>query len=664
MEKEMASITVDDGLGPHRLEASYLIAIGISLTSNVMSDHDELKWECASCTYLNYPSAILCTMCRSSKNHSSPCINEPPSTSGDDWKKFDARNERWSCSACTYLNVLKARTCSVCSSKRPEYLNSKPELEDTPQIDDKGFDLSKALNKWDCSMCTYKNWPAVKSCVICRTPRQIVEIGDDDLVPLSPIQSTEKERRSPNSFETMEPLQRYLICLQKTVDTGCISFLEAVYQLICLDDDNVDRILHYLYNYSEQNRKITALESSLFNQLADFDNTIFYNRSFVDMLDFRDQNYLSNIPVEYYNSSPSVQFPGSVSSDGSDEIHARIREDIFNDLDLCRMTNSSALFNVPEVVYDLREWLIHRDKRGILMNFDENHLMYTICGSDTHNPSTNLGQERYAPLILRNRGGGHSLVDAVSQALWGVIDKNNLLRGAVYRTLFAQEIRFRAYWESWILKLGLNLCVYALQRYWENVLDCHEPGSAMEQIHILVLAQILNRPIVVLPIESSKANMIPRCDKSVKEKHPMEGFYPQLAVFNNYRLCRPLFLCYANGCFHAVILPPPQRSPVFGKIKADRAKRVFRYLRCPSFPLEHYVQFAVNDAETLEFIKFGLVVDVDSEGNRWIYHSSFIVPKDSEMATEKDSGTILWHRWMASHFPRKNFDLKRLFLFF
>lgn len=99
-----------------------------------MSDHDELKWECASCTYLNYPSAILCTMCRSSKNHSSPCINEPPSTSGDDWKKFDARNERWSCSACTYLNVLKARTCSVCSSKRPEYLNSKPELEDTPQI--------------------------------------------------------------------------------------------------------------------------------------------------------------------------------------------------------------------------------------------------------------------------------------------------------------------------------------------------------------------------------------------------------------------------------------------------------------------------------------------------------------------------------------------------
>lgn len=85
------------------------------------------------------------------------------------------------------------------------------------------------------------------------------------------------------------------------------------------------------------------------------------------------------------------------------------------------------------------------------------------------------------------------------------------------------------------------------------------------QIHILVLAQILNRPIVVLPIESSKANMIPRCDKSVKEKHPMEGFYPQLAVFNNYRLCRPLFLCYANGCFHAVILPPPQRSPVFGR---------------------------------------------------------------------------------------------------
>lgn len=60
------------------------------------------------------------------------------------------------------------------------------------------------------------------------------------------------------------------------------------------------------------------------------------------------------------------------------------------------------------------------------------------------------------------------------------------------------------------------------------------------------------------------------------------------------------------------------------------------------------MQFAVNDAETLEFIKFGLVVDVDSEGNRWIYHSSFIVPKDSEMATEKDSGTILWRKFFPS----------------
>lgn len=82
------------------------------------------------------------------------------------------------------------------------------------------------------------------------------------------------------------------------------------------------------------------------------------------------------------------------------------------------------------------------------------------------------------------------------------------------------------------------------------------------QIHILVLAQVLNRPIIVFPIESSKLNPFPARDRRRDGwKHPVEGFYPQLPGLNNYRLCPPLLLGYMNGNFHALVLPP---RPIVG----------------------------------------------------------------------------------------------------
>lgn len=73
---------------------------------------------------------------------------------------------------------------------------------------------------------------------------------------------------------------------------------------------------------------------------------------------------------------------------------------------------------------------------------------------------------------------------------------------------------------------------------------------------------MLNRPIIVFPIESSKLNPFPARDgRSDGWKHPVEGFYPQLPGLNNYRLCPPLLLGYTNGNFYALVLPP---RPVIG----------------------------------------------------------------------------------------------------
>lgn len=80
-----------------------------------------------------------------------------------------------------------------------------------------------------------------------------------------------------------------------------------------------------------------------------------------------------------------------------------------------------------------------------------------------------------------------------------------------------------------------------------------------------MLAQVLNRPIIVLPVEASRLSSM-RDGSRKNVKHYMEGFYPQLPGLSNYRLCAPILLGYSNGNFHALVLPPPMRSPALGII--------------------------------------------------------------------------------------------------
>ncbi|VBB27796.1 unnamed protein product [Acanthocheilonema viteae] len=204
------------------------------------------------------------------------------------------------------------------------------------------------------------------------------------------------------------------------------------------------------------------------------------------------------------------------------------------------------------------------------------------------------------------------------------------------------ETNFRSRWATSLMKLGLNFDIWMMQRHWSSIIECNDPGFPLEQIHILVLAQVLNRPIIVFPIESSKFPA--RDGRPGGWKHPVEGFYPQLPGLNMYRLCPPLLLGYTNGNFYALILPP---RPAVGRVDPGRPSRIYRYIRCPPYPLTEYVQF-VNDAKEAEdFIKDNIVVDVDCNGQQWIYHSTF-----GSSHTKNDLGFLLWKDWIKTHFPK------------
>lgn len=674
-----------------------------------MANDGESKWECPQCTYLNYLSASICTMCRTLRR--SVFITEPPCTSTAACASEDPPSNRWPCPDCTYMNVLQAQRCIFCSHARPSSYDDKVK-EEIAAKDELAVDveqvnrLSKALLKWDCLQCTYKNWPAVKHCTMCGSPKDLPPLCNNEGWSSSSSKKTNEVERHGSSASTgpgskdldrgslhsektgnnkilnadnnvdaklkgdgewksglgapdtkntlvvtndeKRPiLEKYLHLLRRTVDTGCASFLEAVAELINPECESDEKLLEYIYHYGEGNRKVTIFESVLFDEFEQGERS-FYNLTLLDFLRLRRRPKLVDIPRFFIESATfTVVLPGLSGEDRAEQIHKNLRDFTRVDYDMSRIANNNSMFALPNAFYDIRSWIASGENNlRVIMDFDDRQVMSTVCCLDAFSLSAPVGRNLYAPLALRNRGGGHSLVDAVSQGLWGVVDKDNLLRESIFHALCMKETLFRSRWATSLS--GLNFDIWTMQRYWTSIMECHEPGSPLEQIHILVLAQILNRPIIVFPIESSKLNVFPARDGHRSGvKHPVEGFYPQLPGMNNYRLCAPLLLGYTNGNFHALILPPPLRSPVLNRIDMSRWTRVFRYIRCPPIPLTHYVQFATSDKEAEEFVRDGLVIDVDSSGQQWLYHSAFTFP-----LPKPELGTLLWKDWLIYHFPR------------
>lgn len=655
-------------------------------------DSDGEKWACSQCTYLNYQKAKVCTMCRNPRH--SLFITEPPNTSSASCTTAEtSSSKRWPCPDCTYLNVLKSRHCAVCSCNRPGAYSLEAGRKSPSEIDavsdmKETAKLSKALRKWECSKCTYNNWPTVKQCTMCGTSREPFSLSAS-AEDISSFHQSDEVRSSSSGFlasslqdrgkctlksheeasnaqmkakvhrqsslkcsaaknetnnsyydEKINLLERHFYHLRKTVDTGCASFLEAVMELICPGNDSDEKLLYYIYNYGEANRKITVFESILLNGFEE-DEHMLYDMTLVDLLRTRFRSKLANVPRFFIDSAlHSFALPG-LEEESSEEVDV-----VYDVYDAGRVANNSSIFMLPNAICDLRPWIASGDHNlRVLMDFDDRQVLSTICCLDTPSLANTTGCHLYAPLVLRNRGRGHSLVDAVSQGLWGVVDKANILRDAVFQMLCAKESLFRNRWASSLMKSGMKFDLYTMHRYWTTIMECQEPDAPLEQIHILVLAQVLNRPIIVLPIEASKLNSMREGNRK-STKHYLEGFYPQLPGLSNYRLCAPILLGFCNGNFHALVLPPPMRSPALGRIEIARCSKVFRYVRCPPFPLNQFVQYAFNDAEAEEFIRDGLVVDVDPSGQQWIYHSTFGFP-----LPKPDRGTRLWSEWLLTHFP-------------
>ncbi|MCL4122171.1 UNVERIFIED_CONTAM: hypothetical protein GTU68_017319 [Idotea baltica] len=166
-----------------------------------------------------------------------------------------------------------------------------------------------------------------------------------------------------------------------------------------------------------------------------------------------------------------------------------------------------------------------------------------------------LGSRLYA---LWNRTAGDCLLDSLLQAAWGVFDREGVLRRALADSLSESAHVFYPRWkeyERWQARL-LNYYVsesQILEEWAELVCLASQPGAALEQLHIFVLAHVLRRPVVVYGVKYVKSF---RGEDLGFAR--FEGVYLPLLWDNSFCWKSPLALGYTRGHFSALVPMEPE----------------------------------------------------------------------------------------------------------
>lgn len=177
---------------------------------------DKKKWSCEYCTYQNFEAAIKCTLCHASRgsplitdlHNEEQDIYKMAAKSGNNRENSElictTKVNKWNCRSCTYLNWPKAVRCVQCYTPRnkkssppsaspthekappgavsgeaitPKKSSPQGEMPSSPKAALKTLnnDINKqkiyARVKWNCRNCTYENWPKSLKCVICGTAK-------------------------------------------------------------------------------------------------------------------------------------------------------------------------------------------------------------------------------------------------------------------------------------------------------------------------------------------------------------------------------------------------------------------------------------------------------------------------------------------------------------
>lgn len=562
-------------------EASYPPSPPLSLPD---TDHTG-KWVCSACTYYNYPRAGVCTICRtprprprkvspgSSSRHSPTSPHTLPALVSS---PVLANNNRANAMR-SLADQLSPLHISV-SNNNLQISQPSPE---TSKAQSPRIHCDAAQAKWNCSECTYENYPKSLTCVLCGTKRG--RSSPDLASGLQASVPSDRRHESPSPEGAHCQYSAIASCSSRSHDEGAgapaieeqsgvknlnkekrvkqlrrrMRDIDWVWLSACMGvvEGDSNPVEAYLNSGGDPTRKLSPAEAQLLGRPGVYDagHTLVHLAVKLGREDLL-ATLLSQMETA---STPTVKrVPSYVASDLAASIRRQIAVSMRqrkSGLPISYLSDS-ATYTLPPEIGDLPRGVQEQMYSELLDKEAQQELEQEMVINWSQEITGRLNSKLSA---LWNRSAGDCLLDAALQASWGVFDRDNTLRQAISDSLVEAGHVFYPRWKEWeqiqALELDFTLAESQWSEEWAGLLSlASQPGESLEQLHVFCLAHVLRRPIIVYGVKYVKSW---RGENLGLAK--FEGVYLPLVWDSSFCYRSPLVLGYTRGHFCALVPPEP-----------------------------------------------------------------------------------------------------------
>lgn len=493
--------------------------------SSLPQSDSDAKWICETCTYENFPLSRKCTMCRNSK----PLLGE------DIYRLQDGAS-----SHSTETNAIGAE--AVTDRLKPLRISSP--------LAQPG---ASAATKWTCSSCTYENWPKSQKCAMCGTmappcaamavatcneKQSKHSIGINDLASIHDIH---------NEMDTTRRSKR------RNIDwmwlQACLGVVEG----------NASLVTAYLSHGGDPARSLAPHEVAVLDRSSAFDT----GHTLVHLaIRFKREEILTMLLSRISGGGSGVKrVPAYIAPDLANAIRRHIASCIrtkkgsFN----CKYITEFCTFSLPSEIEELPA-VIQEQLFSELLDREAQRTLEAEPAliNWSLELTMRLGSRLFA---LWNGAAGECLLDAVSQAAYGVPDCGRALRGAL-----GHSLTHHAFYERWRCAERLSSECGAVQYVqsdrqlaaeWSRLQTAaNTPGAALTQLHVFALAHIMRRPIIVYGV-----NIVNSFRGEALGYANFQGVYLPLLWEPEFCSKSPLCVGYTRGHFSALVPCAPCSRP-------------------------------------------------------------------------------------------------------
>lgn len=581
------------------------------------------KWSCEYCTYQNFEAAIKCTLCHASRgspliitdlHNEEQDIYKMAVKSGNNRENSEvicsSKLNKWNCRTCTYLNWPKAVRCVQCytpKNKKSSPPSASPTHEKVPSGPLSGEAITprktpphrdipsspKAANKtsnndinrqktyarvkWICKSCTYENWPRSFKCCICGTSkgRTSPEITNTILSCensptsgsptgsgcASGVQSSLSDTSlatAVNNQEDNKSMERKLKQIKKRMREKDWLWLNACVGVV---EGEAQAVEAYIASGGDPYRQLSQDEAAILNRPSAFQP----GYTLVHLgIRFKREDMLAVLLTSTESATNcKKRLPSHISPDLAADIRRLIsaslrqRKGEFP----CQIMSESVTFSLPTGINNLPSPVQTQLFDEVLDNDVQKELEEDLVINWSKELTERLGSRLYA---LWNRTAGDCLLDSVLQATWGIFDTDNTLRNALSESLSDAAMMFYPRWKEYesyqaeMLQFSLDEAQW--QNDWALLLSiASQPGAALEQTHIFCLSHILRRPIIVYGIKYVKSFRGETLGFA-----RFQGIYLPLLWEKSFCWKSPIALAYTRGHFSSLVTMEMVKEDLIG----------------------------------------------------------------------------------------------------